>query len=744
MPQSVLLLTPPFTQLNTPYPATAYLKGFLNARACDGLPVTAHQADLGIEVILNLFSAKSLAAMFADLETAEVALSDNSYRICQLKRDYVGTIGPVIRFLQNKNPTLAHSICDRTYLPEASRFAQLDELDWAFGTMGLHDKARHLATLYLEDLGDLIQEAVDPHFGFSRYAERLGRSATHFDELHTALQAPPTRITTILLNLLEGHIQRVNPDIVCLTVPFPGNLYGALTCGRYLKQHHPQIQVVMGGGYPNTELRSLREPRVFDYVDFISLDDGETPLLTLLDHLAGNRPLSKVKRVFARVDGMVTYHNGATEKDVPQRETGTPDYRDLPLMDYLSVIEVVNPMHRLWSDGRWNKLTLAHGCYWGKCSFCDITLDYIKRYEPVTAALLCDRIEEISEQTGQTGFHFVDEAAPPALMRDLALEIIRRNLTVTWWTNIRFEVSFTPDLCRLLKASGCIAVSGGLEVASDRLLERMKKGVTVAQVARVADAFTQAGIMVHAYLMYGFPTQTMQETIDSLEMVRQLFQNGVVQSGFWHRFAMTAHSPVGLNPVGFDVQRLGPDFGGFANNDLDHADPLGTDHDLFGEGLRKSLFNYMHGVCFDFAHQKWFDFTVPPTTVPPRYIEKAIKQRTTDHQRPNAFVVWLGGLPTMEVFEAEPGGSGRESRRKAVEMAELEFYDKQNHWLLEADLTVGEWLMSVLPNLSLDAPEPMAMQQLKLAYEQAGLGDFETFKVSSVWNKLKDKGLLVV
>ena len=378
MPQSVLLLTPPFTQLNTPYPATAYLKGFLNAQARAGLEVTAHQADLGIEVILSLFSTKNLAAMFAELEAAEVALSDNSYRICQLQRRYVGTIGPVIRFLQNKNPTLAHSICDRTYLPEASRFAQLDELDWAFGTMGLHDKARHLATLYLEDLGDLIQEAVDPHFGFSRYAERLGRSATHFDELHAALQAPPTRITTILLDLLDVHIQQVKPGVICLTVPFPGNLYGALVCGRYLKQHYPHIQVVMGGGYPNTELRSLREPRVFDYVDFISLDDGETPLLTLLDHLAGNRPLSKVKRVFARIDGVVEYHNGATEKDVPQRETGTPDYRELPLMDYLSVIEVVNPMHRLWSDGRWNKLTLAHGCYWGKCSFCDVTLDYIK------------------------------------------------------------------------------------------------------------------------------------------------------------------------------------------------------------------------------------------------------------------------------------------------------------------------------------------------------------------------------
>ena len=732
MDQTLLLITPPFTQLNTPYPATAYLKGFLQTKG-----VTAYQADLGIEVILALFSAKGLSAMFAELEAADAELTHDSYRICRLQTDYISTIDPVIRFLQNKNPTLAHSICDRTYLPEASRFAQLEELDWAFGTMGIHDKARHLATLYLEDLGDLIQEAVDPHFGFSRYAERLGRSATHFDELHEALQAPYTQVSSVLIELLEQKIQQWQPDIVCLTVPFPGNLYGALTCGKYIKQHHPTLKIVMGGGYANTELRSLSEPRVFDYVDFICLDDGEAPLLSLLENLSGQRERSQLKRVFARTNGVVTYYNGAREKDVPQRETGTPNYRDLPLHDYLSVIEVVNPMHRLWSDGRWNKLTLAHGCYWGKCSFCDVTLDYIKRYEPVTASLLADRIEEIIEQTGQTGFHFVDEAAPPVLMRDLALEIIRRKLTVTWWTNIRFEVSFTPDLCTLLKASGCIAVSGGLEVASDRLLDRMKKGVTVSQVARVADAFTQAGIMVHAYLMYGFPTQTMQETVDSLEMVRQLFMNGVVQSGFWHRFAMTAHSPVGVDPAGFDVMRIGPESGAFADNDLDHADPLGANHDLFADGLRKSLFNYMHDVGFDMPLQKWFTFPIPATSIPPRYIKKVISQNPDKDPRPNAFVIWPGNLPGLEVFAVQQG-------RTVVEMAELEFYSKQGQWLLEAPLPVGQWLLDTLPELMVSAHEPCSLSNLKSNFETAGLGNFDGFLESPVWLKLRENGLLIV
>ncbi len=730
--QKVLLLTPPFTQLNTPYPATAYLKGFLNT-----LNIESHQADLGIEVILRLFSSVGLKVMFSELEKQNLELSENSYRIYALQQDYIETIDAVIRFLQNKNPTLAHSICDRTYLPEASRFAQLEDLEWAFGSMGIQDKARHLATLYLEDLGDLITEAIDVHFGFSRYAERLGRTATHFDEIEKSLLAPESVITTFLNLLLNEKVKQWQPTVVCLSVPFPGNLFDALKCGQFIKRDYPEIKVVLGGGYANTELRTLQDPKLFDFIDYVSLDDGEAPIQFLLEHLGGQRSAAELKRVYNRAEGKVVYNNGAKEKDVAQRLTGTPDYSDFALDDYLSVIEVANPMHRLWSDGRWNKLTLAHGCYWGKCSFCDISLDYIKNYEPLTAGILCDRIETIIAQTQQNGFHFVDEAAPPALLRDLALEIIRRKITVTWWTNIRFEKTFTPDLARLLKASGCIAVAGGLEVASDRLLAMMRKGVTVAQVARVADAFTRAGIMVHAYLMYGFPTQTAQETIDALEMVRQLFLNEALQSGFWHRFAMTAHSPVGLNPAQFMVQRTGPHFGGFADNDLYHEDPTGANHDLFGTGLNKSLFNYMHGVGLDFPLKEWFDFKTPKTTVAYNYIEQCLNEENSEALKQNALVVWLGNMPGVNMFEVEQKG-------KIVAMAELEFFDKKKDWQLHLPAAEAEWLINIFPQLLIGSQAPITYAALKNRFEESGLGKFEKFASTRAWSALCKNGLLVL
>jgi len=730
----VLLITPPFTQLNTPYPATAYLKGFLNTKG-----IAAAQADLGIDVILKLFSKEGLTLLFNRIEqqtTNHKPQTENAQRIIALKNEYLKTIDAVILFLQGKNPTLAHLICSEEYLPEASRFAQLEELDWAFGAMGTQDKAKHLATLYLEDISDLIVECADPHFGFSRYAERLGRSANSFDELYETLQQPYTFIDEIMLELLHEYVFEADAQLVGFSVPFPGNLYAAFRSAQYIKKHFPGIKTAMGGGFSNTELRSLSDARVMEFFDYIMLDDGEAPVECIIEQLDGKRELSQLKRTFILKDGEVKYIDNSGCRDYKQSEVGTPDYTGLPLDKYISVIEVVNPMHRMWSDGRWNKLTMAHGCYWGKCTFCDISLDYIKVYEPVAAKLLVDRMEELIAQTGQNGFHFVDEAAPPALMREVALEILRRNLSVSWWTNIRFEKSFTADLCRLLKLSGCIAVSGGLEVASDRLLELIQKGVTVAQVARVTRNFTEAGIMVHAYLMYGFPTQTAQETIDSLEMVRQMFELGILQSGFWHQFAMTAHSPVGIEPDKFGVVKDSDIVGTFANNDIMFSDNTGANHDKFSFGLKKSLFNFMHGICFDYPLQDWFEFKVPRTKVPHDYIHNALLADETFGIKPTAKVVWTGTKPMVEFFTKSKKG-------RTFPMAALTFHSRRESFSVQVTEGQGQWLQQLLPKISV-TEKPMTFGKVKEDYENAGLEEFEPFWYSKPVNTLREYGLLVL
>ncbi|MHC5201231.1 B12-binding domain-containing radical SAM protein [Myroides sp. LJL119] len=732
MQTTITLITPPFTQLNTPYPATAYIKGFLNT-----LGISSYQSDLGIEVILSIFSKSGLQDLFDYIHQNVDHVSANVHRILAFETDYIESIDSVMHFLQGKNPTLAHAIIQGDFLPQASRFDQIEDLNWAFGSMGIIDQAKHLATLYLEDLSDLIQEVVDPNFGFSRYAERLGRSAHSFDPLYESLKQPMSYVDRVSVALLDKIIEKTQPTIVGFSVPFPGNLYSSFRLAQHIKANYPGIKITMGGGFANTELRDLKDPRVFEFFDFITLDDGEAPLENLILYIQGSISQDQLKRTFLSLDNKVIYINNPLKKDYKQNQIGTPDYSDLFLKDYISVIEIVNPMHRMWSDGRWNKLTMAHGCYWGKCTFCDISLDYIKIYEPVAAKLIVDRMVSLIEQTGETGFHFVDEAAPPALMKEVALEILNRKVKVSWWTNIRFEKSFTKDLCLLLKASGCIAVSGGLEVASDRLLKLIDKGVTVEQVARVNKNFTQAGILVHAYLMYGFPTQTAQETIDSLEMVRQLFSQGVMQSGFWHQFAMTAHSPVGMDPKSFKVESLLEQPGTFANNDVPHKELSGAIHDKFSFGLKKSLFNYMHHIGLDFPLSEWFDFKVPRTLVNPDFIQNALQSDELPNYKANQKVCWLGGYPYLQEFEKKKKG-------KVFQMANVVLHTKKQSFALDMDLQQAKWFENFIDDLQQSPNKTKTYAQMKESFQEFTQQDFEPFWYSKSMGIIKQAGLLVV
>jgi hypothetical protein len=518
---------------------------------------------------------------------------------------YAATVDDAVRFLQGRAPDLAQRILSRRWLPEGPRFAQLAATADAL-ELAPDDLARHLASLYLDDLADVVHDGVDARFGLARYAEHLALAATSFDPIQAALESPSTLVDRLLEQITVRLLRRTRPGLVGLTVPFPGNLYGALRIARTIRRIAPRTRLALGGGYVNTELRQLTEPRLFDYVDFVTLDDGERPLLCLLEHLRGRRAARRLCRTFTREKGRVVFHDqpGATAPRF--RELPAPSYADLDPRRYLAILEQPNPMLRLWSDGFWNRLTLAHGCYWRRCAFCDTGLDYIHRFEPNTPERLVEQIERIRAETGVSDFHFVDEAAPPALLGALAARLLARGVRIRWWANIRFERAFTPALCRLLVRAGCIAVTAGLETAHNRTLRLMDKGVTVARAARVARAFAAAGALVHVYLMYGFPTQTLPETRAALDVMRRWFAAGWIHSAYWHRFALTAHSAIARAPERFGL-RLLPHTSTFALNEIPFAEPRAPDWDKIGVALRKATYNFMHGVGLDWSVRRWFD-----------------------------------------------------------------------------------------------------------------------------------------
>jgi len=590
----MLLVTPPLTQLNTPYPATCHLMGFLRSKGLE-----ADQMDLSIELIQALFTRPKLEEIF-HIAASHAHLSKQNKITIQQSDFFLRTIEPVIRFLGGKDSSLAQRFSDRDFWPHSKRFPSDDDLEWAFGLLGNHDRAIHLCTLFLKDLCDFIQQTIDPHFELIRYAESLCLRLPEFDPLQAELQKPLSLIDKLMLDLFASKVNKCKPDMVCFSIPFPGNLYSGLRCAQWLRKEHPEIKICMGGGYVNTELRCLSDPTIFDYTDYILYDDGELPLLRLV---TGGE---MIRTLYRSEEGVIVRVNFDSKENIPFPEIGTPDYEGLLQNNYINLIELTNPMHALWSNGHWNKMMLAHGCYWGKCTFCDGSLDYIHRFEQAPIGLIVDRMETIMQQTGQSGFHFVDEAAPPALLRKLAEEIMRRKLTVSYWTNVRFEKSFSPELCYLMAQSGCIAISGGLEVASPRILQLINKGITIETARESMKNFADAGIMTHAYLMYGFPTETAKETIDSLEVVRGLFEEGYIQSAFWHRYAMTMHSPSGLHPECVGAKHIPMETAPFANNEIPFSTPLEIDLEYYGKGLNLATYNYMQGAGYDKKVKEWF------------------------------------------------------------------------------------------------------------------------------------------
>lgn len=582
----ILLITPPLLQPNTPYAATPLLAAWLRSLGHDAV-----QADLSLALLLKLFSRDGVSALCRELEASE-----------ETERDYCDTVDEVLAFLQDRNPSAAERIATRGHLPEGNHlvraYEQEEQFGWNFRGLEQHDRARHLASLYLDDLAEAAT-AVDPHFGFSRYGEKLAASLPDFGILRDELESADSLVFDWLEELVDEQMAAHRPEMVALTVPFPGCLFGALGVARRIKQTHPEVHITMGGGYVNTELRGLKDPAIFDYVDSITLDSGFLPLQRLAE--SGERV-----RTFIREEGRVRYCD-CNAPEVAHNDLPPPDFHGLELDRYFGLFEMLNPVTRLWSDGKWNKLVLAHGCCWSRCAFCDTTIDYICRYDPATPKTICDWIEATQRKTGFNGFHFVDEALPPDLLDGLCDEILRRGLQIEWWGNIRFEKRFSTPLIHKMVATGCIAVTGGLETGVDRTLALMRKGITVEHASRVLADLADAGILTHAYLMYGFPTQTKVETLQALETVRQLFDSEVLHSAFWHRFALTAHSEISRHPDRYGIELPPPVESMFAVNEIPFNGAF--DHDLaeMGVALKAATYNYLHGIGLDIPAFQWLD-----------------------------------------------------------------------------------------------------------------------------------------
>ena len=144
----------------------------------------------------------------------------------------------------------------------------------------------------------------------------------------------------------------------------------------------------------------------------------------------------------------------------------------------------------------------------------------------------------------------------------------------------------------------------------------------------------------------------------------------------------------------------------------------------------------MHGNCFEFSLQKWFDFKVPNTTIAPHFIQKAITDpdlNTSTHYK----VIWLGVLPSTTIIQKSKKGN------KWEEMT-MEFQSNKNAFTINVASDKGEWLLKLLSEINIQNSNGLLLADVKNSYTQAGLSDFELFWDNKPVTHLSKAGLLRV
>ena len=676
---NILILQPPIVQLNTAYPSGAYLSAFFKS-----LGHKTRWLDLSLELYYEIFSRAGLTRLFSLCSEKALSLADkaeksgdeatafNLRRYVAQKDLWINWIDFITAILRpgrhdsfSSGYENAHRFVFGAHVPRGSRMENyLANLTHDLTT----DDARSLASFALADLADFIAVAFDKNFSLVRYAESLTVSESSFAEVEKGADSPILKefyLPLLQRLFMEGESlplataafassatpsagespARPPKTLILISIPFAGTFAAALATGRFFKNHFKDsVYVSFGGGFVNTELRDTNERKLADYCDAICYDRGYASYKELVTRngecFIDDKPIYKLRQFTKLPDGSTSVIDPLSDESSEEYKRALvyekeitmsliPDFSDIDFSQYPRLIDDTNPMHRLWSDGSWIKAYMAHGCYWHKCAFCDVTLDYVKGYCPTNVSKLYEGLLAQCKEKGVYGIHFVDEAMPPAMMIAFARENIAHGSPITWWGNVRFEKSFTRDVADFLAYGGLIGVSAGLESATGNGLAAIHKGTDLESIVGACCAFKEAGILVHAYMIYGYWWEKQEDLINSMETLRQFYANGLLDSCFWHKFVLTRHSRVynewkegkipDLKPIDPQEKQNAPLF---AKNGLHFEGEKKSEK--YGAALDFSLNQWMHGEGLEKPVQKWFDFPLPHPTVPKNFIENLI------------------------------------------------------------------------------------------------------------------------
>lgn len=702
---NTLIIQPPLVQLNTPYPSGAYLLDFFNSLYEEkNVKGRVEWFDLSNSFFHKIFCKHGIAHIFNSTFEKALKLSsqyesqgdDNTAfhlrRFISQKEFWINWIDEIIAIVCSSNSKIsgrefAHEFIRSAHVPRGMRVENfLSNLNRDVST----DDAQILSSLALADLADYITMVYDQNFALIRYAEHLATSTAEFSETIEGLKAPSLNdfYKPLLLEKIASY--KNEPTLYCISVPFPGCFESALFSADLIrKECGDNAIIIFGGGYVNTELREISEKGIFDYCHILSYDKGYGSYIRLFDEfinaacgIEDEKQCFNLKEAFENIFDSRKFYNFSYLKNgsviIPLEKENeeykvlykkeheyirkiTPDYSHIDFTKYPRLADDTNPMHRIWNDGAWLKAYIAHGCYWHRCAFCDTTLDYVKDYCLTDINSLYDSLCVQAEKTGVHGIHFVDEACPPVALQNFALKNMAvkssNKIPLTYWGNIRFEKTFDRDLADLLSAGGLTAVSAGIEIATGNGLSAVNKGTDMENIVNACCAFKEAGILIHSYMIFGFWSQSVQDLIDSMETLRQLFEAGLLDSAFWHKFTLTLHSTVyeeykkGKYP---ELKILPQKKTQFAKNDLHFEGEEKSEK--FSAPLNAALELWMHGEKLSKPVESYFPFKMPKPSIAKDYIASLIAKYEENRDRKfhkipeqgsKEKLVWLGGVPLL-------------------------------------------------------------------------------------------------
>ena len=344
-------------------------------------------------------------------------------------------------------------------------------------------------------------------------------------------------------NIIDSMMEN-GPDLVGISVTATSQVMPAFTLARLLRKKNRDLHITIGGSVFTKLIDNVQQNHLlFDLIDSFIVFEGEHALLGLIEQLEGKRDFSKVPNLVYKEGDKIRVNQPFYIEDI--NSLPTPDYDGFPLDRYLSPKRVL-------------PLQGSRGCYWRKCTFCNLHVDNLK-FRLRNLDLVLEDMDRLKEKYSAKYMFFSDECMPVKQLDSLSSKLIEKGNDIKWMAGVRFDKSLTKDILAKAREAGCLKMVFGLESSNKRILSLMDKGIETEITKNIIDYCDEAGVAIHMYVIVGFPSETREEALETLDFVisNEKFLKSKGASCLACLFELEKHAPILRDPGKYGLTKIG-------------------------------------------------------------------------------------------------------------------------------------------------------------------------------------------